>query len=537
MAELGAAWGSESASDKVWPGGRKPQSSPAASPAKATPKKKKKAASAELTAAHEAREKKAADRRAAVEAKRAAAAEVAEAPAAAGGAEAEAGDGAPSSGGKVLRQLLAGEQPEPEPEVDPLEGMDAAAIEAELASRGRVDPKDKKNKPSAEEQQQMLRDIYDDAAGRQYAERLAQVDLPARAYSEARQRLINRMLFPRAAAAALEHGKIEAEIALTKPGPPPKHSAWVEDEDPQPVLLDAMGRWSVPIRTKRRTTGPTAMKAMTPSDFKAREQRVAADALKAMKASNGRKAGGSGNASSSSLGSQPGPRERRAAAQQPAARPRARSMARGAKGAAWKPTHGQAGTGFEIQIGSGLCMEGLGMVRPATAPDRSKLTACVLDRRLRSQQRKLRVSATGLHRPSTAPPTRSTPSPADSAGAGSAGSFSRRSSVSSARSAGSAGSSRAEIMIVEEDGDGRLISQITSPTPSAQGGNSAWLSGNELQVHKLLLLVFSTSFLTDLVYDYSYGLGNPAADASSQGILPLLVISRSFVTDCLRLTG
>jgi hypothetical protein len=146
------------------------------------------------------------------------------------------------------------------------------------------------------------------------------------------------------------------------------------------------------------------------------------------------------------------------------------------------------------------------MVRPRTAPDPSQMTACVLDRRLRSQPRRLRVSANGLHRPSTAPPGRRgsnsssnsrSPAPAAAepaaAEAESDGQGSRR---GSAASAGSAGSALAEMMVIEEDGHG-VISNITSP-PSVQGSgsagsaggggagggshnhSSAWLDGNEL---------------------------------------------------------
>ena len=450
MSELGAAWGAESASDRVWPGGRPPTSSPpSAAPAKSS--KKKTAASKELAAKHRETEK---ERKRAAQEKQAA---------------------------EKQREAASLPEPEPEPELDRLEGMATEQIFAELVSRGLVDAADKKNLPSEEDQRAMLRGCYDDEAARAYAARLVAVELPARAYAESRNRLIGRMIFEKAASEALKHGQNEAEIALTRPCAPPLYEQWAADEDTEPARLDTMARWCVPVRTTRRITGPCAMRAMTPSDVKARKERVAAEAEKATRLANGRK----GAKQASSLAPQPGPRQRRAAAAANPTRPPRRSAKR-TRGPAWKPTHGNAGTGFELQIGAGLCTEGLGMVRPSTAPDASRLTACVLDRRLRNKARRLRVSPDGLHRPATAPPssvartfspTADVP-PLASVGLGQpARDGSRR---------GSGDSSFAEVMVIEEDGHG-VISDIESPRAAHTSSihtdyhhSSAWLDGAEL---------------------------------------------------------
>ena len=293
MSELGAPWGEQSASDRVWPGGRPPTGSPASAPpasaAKTKKNKKKAVASKGLAAKHAAQEKQAAGKKEAVE-HAAAEREVAPPSAAAVGTS----------------------SPAPEPEPDPLDSMKPQQIFDELVGRGLLDPAKKNTWPSEEEQREMLRSRYSDEAGRAYAVRLAEVDLPARAYAESRNRLISRMVFQKAASEALKHGQNEAEIALTRPSAPPVYEEWAAGDDPEPSRLDTMARWCVPVRTRRRTTGAPCMRAMTPSDVKARKQRVAAEAAKAMRLASGRRT--NNQTSTPSVSSQPGPRQRRAAA-------------------------------------------------------------------------------------------------------------------------------------------------------------------------------------------------------------------------------
>jgi hypothetical protein len=298
----------------------------------------------------------------------------------------------------------AAAQRSPTPDVEEdiggkVDAMDVAAVRDGLVERGLLDPKAKK--VPDEELRAMLRGALDDEAARAWCEKLAK-GLPLRAAEQAQEMRRGRMLIPFAAAEAASVAQKQAELFVLRHAAAPPYTRWNNDQEPPPSSLDSMGRWAVPIRRKKAG----AIRATTLKDLQERAQRVEAQAAQARSKGKAPPRGGSRRGLSDGGGGLAGGAEggrRRGRRGEASRRPRTAPPARARAPSSWRPTHGPAGDGFALAIGAAgfPCSAGLGVVRPTTAAARIP-SASVTDHRLRPGTRALRVSAG--RRPATAGP-------------------------------------------------------------------------------------------------------------------------------------